>query len=209
MKLEDACDQLRTLLDEAARRRVIIGLVGEPGAGKSTCTAALLEQAAVWGIAAACLPMDGFHLADVELDRLGLRDRKGAIETFDAHGYLHTLDRVRRDESGVPVYAPGFERDLEQPIAGAIAILPEHRLVITEGNYLLDESAPWPQVKPLLDAVWAVAVDDDLRRSRLVARHVQFGKSPDAAQAWVESVDEPNAVRIRDSLGRADATIEV
>src|SRR6202022_510359 len=67
------------------------------------------------------VPMDGFHLADAELDRLGRRDRKGAPDTFDADGYTALLRRLRADEDSV-IYAPTFERDLEQPLAGSIPV---------------------------------------------------------------------------------------
>ena len=121
--------------------------------------------------------MDGFHLADVELVRRGLRDRKGAPETFDAWGYADLLARLRARPDHV-VVAPAFERGLEQPIAGAIPVPPEAGLVVTEGNYLLLDEPPWLAVRSRLDAVWHVRIDDGVRRERLVARHVEFGKSP-------------------------------
>ena len=125
--------------------------------------------------------MDGFHLADVQLDRLGLRDRKGAPETFDVDGYVAALPRLHSAPDSV-LYVPGFERDLEQPIAAAIAIPPSARLVITEGNYLLLPSGGWEHVRPLLAACWYVDLADDVRRERLIRRHQQFGKSPEAAR---------------------------
>ena len=132
------------------------------------------------------LPMDGFHLADVQLDRLGRRNRKGAPDTFDVDGYVAALRRLH-DEPDRTLFAPGFERDLEQPIAAAIAIPPSARLVVTEGNYLLLPDGGWERVRPLLAEVWHVEVDDDVRRERLVRRHEQFGKSPEAARAWVDA----------------------
>jgi len=181
-------------------RRALLGIAGSPGAGKTTLVEALV---AALGSQVAHVPMDGFHLADVELDRLGRRDRKGASDTFDAHGYLALLRRLRADEPHI-VYAPAFERDLEQPIAGAIAVLPEARLVITEGNYLLLDEGPWCEVAGVLDETWFCAVPDDVRRARLVARHVAFGKEPAAAEAWVQSVDEPNARLVEAARERAD-----
>lgn len=183
--------------------RVVLGITGPPGAGKSTLTSALL---AALGHDAAHLPMDGFHLADVQLDRLGLRDRKGAPETFDVDGYVAALRRLH-DEPDRTLYVPGFERDLEQPVAAAIAIPPSARLVVTEGNYLLLPSGGWERVRPLLDEVWFVEVDDDVRRQRLARRHEEFGKSPGAARAWVERVDEPNARAITATRDRADLVI--
>jgi pantothenate kinase len=149
--------------------------------------------------------MDGFHLADVELDWLGRRDRKGAIDTFDAYGYRAVLQRIR---DGVEtVYAPAFDRTVEQPIAGSIAVSPHARLIVTEGNYLLDDDDPWPRARGLLDEVWYLDVARDERRRRLIARHIEFGKSPAQAQAWVRDVDERNADRIENARSRADFTL--
>jgi pantothenate kinase len=184
----------------ARERRVIIGIAGSPGAGK-TAMAALI--ASIFDDIAVHVPMDGFHLADAELQRLGRLDRKGAIDTFDAYGYLALLQRIRSQGAGI-VYAPAFHRDIEQPIAGSIGVAPTVRLIITEGNYLLDDAEPWPQVRRTLDEVWFVDVASDERRRRLVARHIEFGKSPEQAQAWVRDVDDPNAERIERVRHKAD-----
>ena len=152
--------------------------------------------------------MDGFHLADVQLDRLGLRDRKGAPETFDVDGYVAALRRLH-DEPDRTLYVAGFERDLEQPISGAIAIPPTARLVITEGNYLLLPDGGWEGVRPLLAECWYVDLADDVRRQRLVRRHEQFGKSADEARAWVERSDEANARLVATTRDRADLVVRL
>jgi pantothenate kinase len=190
------------------RRRVVLGIAGAPGAGKSTLADALVaavgeREGADW---VAHVPMDGFHLADAQLDRLGSRSRKGAPDTFDADGYAHLLQRVV-DEPDSWVYAPGFDRTLEQPLAAAMVVPPAARLVVTEGNYLLLPETRWQQARAQLAEVWFVAGDDDVRRSRLVERHVTFGKAPAAAVAWVEQTDEVNAVVIAASASGADRVV--
>jgi pantothenate kinase len=193
-------------------RRAVLGIVGSPGSGKSTLAEALLTALRADPPAGlrpgwvAHVPMDGYHLADVELERLGLRHAKGVPDTFDAGGYAALLGRIRTDGNGV-IYAPAFERTLEQPLAGAIPVLPEARLVVTEGNYLLLDTGRWPAVRPLLDEVWFCALRDDVRLSRLHTRHVTFGKAPDEAEAWVKAVDEPNAVLIEATRDRADLIV--
>ena len=204
---------LSELVDRAAGllarpRRVVLGITGSPGAGKSTLTDLLLTslRADLGPRAVGHLPMDGFHLADVQLDRLGRRDRKGAPDTFDVDGYVAALQRLH-DGPDRTLFVPSFERDLEQPIAAAIAVEPSMRLVVTEGNYLLLSDGGWERVRPLLAETWFVEVDPDVRRDRLVRRHEQFGKSPADARAWVESTDEPNARLIESTRPHADLIV--
>jgi pantothenate kinase len=191
--------------DVAGGARRILGITGAPGVGKTTYA---LAQVAASGIPAAYVPMDGFHLADVSLTALGRLDRKGAPDTFDAWGYAALLRRLR-DERDHDVYAPGFERDLEQPIAGALAVPPEADLVVTEGNYLLLDRPEWRAVREQLDEVVHLVTDDDVRRRRLVARHVEFGKTLAEAEAWVARVDDANAALVEAAAHRADRVVEV
>ncbi|WP_006247242.1 nucleoside/nucleotide kinase family protein [Mycolicibacterium tusciae] len=186
----------------ARDRRVILGITGSPGAGKT----AMASRIASTVEDAVHLPMDGFHLADVQLQRLGRLDRKGAIDTFDAYGYLALLQRIRAQDTET-VYAPAFDRDIEQPVAGSIWVAPSARLIITEGNYLLDDDHPWPDVRSTLDEVWFVDLAPEERRRRLIARHVEFGKSLEQAQAWVRAVDDPNAERIERVRHKADLVV--
>ena len=186
-------------------RRRVIGITGAPGVGKTTYA---LAQVAASLVPAAYVPMDGFHLADVALAALDRLDRKGAPDTFDAWGYAALLRRLREERDHV-VYAPGFERDLEQPIAGALGVPPEAELVVTEGNYLLLDQPEWRAVRAQLDDVIHLVTDDAVRRERLVARHVEFGKSPAEAEAWVTRVDDANAALIEAAAHRADRMVRL
>jgi len=185
-------------------RRAVLGVTGAPGAGKTTLVEQLLAVLPAGSVAH--VPMDGFHLADVELERLGRRGRKGAPDTFDVAGYVVTLRRIRDDGSEV-VYAPGFERTLDQPIAASIAVPPAVRLVVTEGNYLLHGQDGWDQLADVLDEVWYVDLPDDERLARLVARHAAFGKAPHEAATWAHGSDQANALLVQASRERADLVV--
>src|SRR4051794_7252754 len=194
------------LADQSSR--AILGIAGSPGAGKSALVDVLVARIrAVKGDDwVAHVPMDGFHLADAQLDRIGARGRKGAPDTFDAAGYAHLLERLRA-EIDEPVYVPGLDRTLEQPLAAALVVLPSARLVVTEGNYLLIDDPHWERARRAMDAVWFVASEETMRVQRLVARHVQFGKTPQQARAWVATTDQRNSELVAGTVSKADRVI--
>jgi pantothenate kinase len=202
-------DELVDLIEKAAAPgiRYLLGITGSPGSGKTTLATALVARIDARRPGAAVhLPMDGFHLANVTLDRLGMHDRKGAIDTFDGWGFLALLDRVRA-ETDHTVYAPSFRRAVDEGIAGEIAIEPDAAIVVVEGNYLLAEQPPWSAVRSRLDAVWFCATSPQEREARLVDRHTRHGRSVEAATAWARDVDGANAVLIEASRTRANLVL--
>jgi len=184
----------------AAGGRRILGIAGPPGGGKSTVARTVVAEL---GDDARLVPMDGFHLAQAELVRLGRRDRMGAPDTFDAGGYANLLRRLKGEEE--VVYAPEFRREIEEPIAGAIAVPRHVPLIVTEGNYLL----LWPFIPPLLDESWYVETDEELRLQRLIQRHIEYGKTPEYARAWVMRSDQRNAEIIATTASRADVLVRL
>lgn len=201
LTVDEAIDRAATL---AAAGRTLIGIAGCPGAGKSTLSGAITGSVP----SSVVVPMDGFHMLNEDLVRLGRRDRKGAPDTFDADAYIAMLDRLRCQKSEI-VTAPRYDRAASAPVADAIAVGPDVALVITEGNYLLIDQSPWTAVRSLLDEVWFVDVDDTIRVPRLIARHIEFGKSADEAREWVMRSDEANAAVVAATRDRADVVVRL
>jgi pantothenate kinase len=200
--LHDLTGRARRLAVPGSRR--ILGIAGAPGAGKSTLAGQLVDSL---GGLAVLVPMDGFHLSQAELRRLGRSDRKGAPDTFDAVGYAALLARLRAAEPGTVVYGPAFDRSLEEPVAGSIPVPPDIPLVITEGNYLLHDDVEWVSVRALIDEVWFLELDPEVRAGRLVERHVRFGKDRQHAELWVRESDEANARLVERGRDRADLVV--
>jgi pantothenate kinase len=199
--LDPALKAIHSLVRDAAGR-TIVGICGPPGAGKSTLSEALIEALDRPAVA---VPMDGFHLSNVELERLGLTGRKGAPATFDAHGFVHLLRRLRAADE--LVYAPSYSRTLHESIGGVIPVPPDVQIVVVEGNYLLMDEGPWSQVRPLLDLAVYLDAPDRTRQESLVRRQLARGLDLDAAQDWVFNSDERNAEVIAATRSRADVVL--
>ncbi|WP_254782958.1 nucleoside/nucleotide kinase family protein [Curtobacterium sp. MCBA15_009] len=206
MRPDDAVERAVELA--RGRRRTVLGIAGAPGAGKSTLARRIVgavdERLGVG--TAVQVPMDGFHLSNAALDALGRHDRKGAVDTFDADGYVALVRRLA-DPTEPVVWAPDFDRRVDEPVAGSIAVPAATRLVVTEGNYLLDDAEPWPALGGLLTETWFCVVDDAVRVDRLVGRHMRHGRDHDAARTWAVEVDGVNAARVAPTVHRASRTV--
>jgi pantothenate kinase len=193
----------RALRDARGSKRVIIGIAGAPGAGKSTVSDNLLAEL---GSEAALFSMDGFHLDNSVLTRLGRMDRKGAPDTFDVDGFVAVLSRIRNGKECV--YVPEFDRALDASRAAVISIEPSVSIVVTEGNYLLSSHLGWKNVRAFLDETWWVDAKEQVRQQRLIGRHVRFGRSQAAAEEWVFRSDEANAAIVARDAESADLIID-
>jgi pantothenate kinase len=199
---EDAVARVSELLNSP--NRFILGIVGKPGVGKSTFTQFLSEHIASESIS--ILPMDGFHMSNEKLIELGRRDRKGAPDTFDIDDFAQSLAEVKAGHVS-DIRFPIFEREIEASIPDAGLIPAQAKLVVVEGNYLLHNVFGWEKIGNYLDESWFLDVDDELRMQRLIARHIQFGKTPEAANEWSRGTDEVNARLIEQSRSRATFTV--
>jgi pantothenate kinase len=205
MSIELLFEQIQSLLD-GERPRTLIGIVGKPGAGKSTVVEEISKK--FGSKLVSIIPMDGFHLSNEELISLGRRDRKGAPDTFDVEGFTSLIKRVKSD-SNVDHKFPIFHREIEASIADEGIVHKHSKVVVIEGNYLFSEDHNWSQVYALLNHTWFIEIEDKVRIERLINRHIRFGKTPEEAEAWSRGSDETNARFIDLTAYRAENLIKL
>ena len=191
---------------ENSSERVLIGIIGKPGAGKSTLSKFLMAKLPKEFVTV--VPMDGYHLSNKVLKDLNRADRKGAPDTFDVAGFISLVKRIRTEQTQ-NIYYPIFDRAIEESIAAQGVVTSATKVVIIEGNYLLHDDGGWEVCNDLLDESWMVDVDDDKRISRLISRHIAYGKDPEAAKAWAKGTDEVNAKLIERGRTRADFVVAI
>ena len=206
MSKEISNEEAKAIVVERAAesQRTIIGIIGKPGGGKSTLSKYLLKG--IDPTLVSVVPMDGFHLSNKVLKELGRSDRKGAQDTFDVKGFTTLIQRIKSDCAD-PIYYPIFDRSIEESIASQGVVYPSTRVVIVEGNYLMHDKDGWQEISPLLDQSWYAFLDEDLRISRLISRHIAYGKDPESAKAWAKGSDQVNAELIELGVGRCDFLI--
>ena len=202
--LDQALERVKNLCN--SDKRIIIGITGKPGAGKSTVTSYFLDNLPRNAISV--VPMDGFHLSTRQLERLKLSDKKGAFYTFDVDGFVNLLQRIN-SSTDKDIYFPIFHRNTKESFAGDGVVHANTKLVITEGNYLLFDQGGWERVQVELSEVWYIKVNDQLRLERLTKRHQVFGKDEKAAYDWAHGTDEANAEIVQATLSRADVILEL
>jgi pantothenate kinase len=205
MSIELLFEQIQSILDGQSAR-TLIGIVGKPGAGKSTVVEEIQKRFDSSKVS--IIPMDGFHLSNEELISLGRRERKGAPDTFDVEGFTSLIMRVKQIKNEDLAF-PIFHREIEASVENEGIVSKESRVVVIEGNYLFSTEHNWDQVYPLLDHTWFIEIDDEVRIERLIARHIRYGKTPEEAEAWSRGSDEVNARFITSTAHRAENRIKL
>ena len=181
--------------------RVLVGIAGAPGAGKSTLAEALVDRL---GPQAALVPMDGFHLDNAILDARGRRFAKGSPDTFDVAGFEAILQRLK---AGGEVIVPVFDRYIDVSRGSARVVPPAARIIVAEGNYLLLRDAPWDRLHALWDLTAFLDVPLAELERRLIDRWHHHGLSDEDARRRAFDNDIPNARRVIDGSVAADVVL--
>ena len=205
MSLELLFEQIQSSLDGQSAR-TIIGIVGKPGAGKSTVVEEIAKR--FDSNTVSIIPMDGFHLSNEELISLGRRERKGAPDTFDVEGFTSLIKKVKINYN-IDHTFPIFHREIEASVDNEGIVPKESRVVVIEGNYLFSTDHNWGGIYSLLNHTWFIEIDDEVRVERLIARHIRYGKTPEEAEAWSRGSDETNARFIGLTANRAENRINL
>jgi len=198
--LDHVTNQIQILAK--ASKRIIVGIAGAPGSGKSTLVSGLCAKLD----GAVVVPMDGFHLDNEILQQRGMMLRKGSPASFDAEGYYQLISRLKHAKE--TVYAPIFDRSCDLSKAGAIAIASNVKIILTEGNYLLLDQAPWNKLTELFDLTVCLDVSEETLRKRLVDRWLGYGLSLEEALKRAESNDLINATLVTQHSKQADISIK-
>lgn len=211
---QESLDAFALGMLEIARKhalyRPVFALSGILGSGKSTLAHQL--ESRLQDLSPGCvrvIPLDGFHLSNAELERQGLRHLKGSPQTFDFAAYLRTLEQVRFRQ-GV-VRFPVYDRSVHEPVLRSTpqqTVDSSVRLILTEGNYLLLEDAPWSSLRKLLDVTWMLRTPVEVARERLLQRHVQGGRTPEDALLHYQRCDEPNTQLVLERSREPDCFLE-
>jgi len=206
MKLEHLVNRIVENAKDSLR--YIVAVAGPPASGKTTLADRLRETINAQYENDPCIvvPMDGFHLDNEQLDKMGMRNVKGAPQTFDAEGFVRLIKQIRAGDQMVVI--PQFDRSLDMVVAGDRAVTPDHRIVVVEGNYLLLKEPPWDGLNTLFDLSVMVSPKIDILEARLISRWIKHGMPKVDAIARALSNDIPNARYVLANSGSAEISIE-
>lgn len=189
-----------------ATGRLLVGVAGVPGSGKTSVAA---RACTLLGDNTAVVGMDGYHYPRAVLDTFKdgefAHARRGAPFTFDAVGFVSLLRRLR---SGDAVRVPTFDHAAKDPAPGEMLDTGVDTIIV-EGNYLLLNDGAWKEVKGILDEVSFLDVDVEQAMCRVEDRHVrEMGVDRGEARQRVDGNDRLNAMQIIKSRERADFCID-
>ena len=192
MKAGDLVDHIIRRSD--GNQRFIIAIAGPPGAGKSTLSEQLVTMLKTRSRHSRIISMDGFHLENSTLKRLGLFDKKGSPTTFDVPAFIQVMKRLAAYESDVAI--PKFDRKKDISIERASIVSTQDKILIVEGNYLLLNDEQWVELQDIWDETVFINPGMDILEKRLIDRWLSYGMDNESAKNRAFGNDIPNAKNI-------------
>jgi len=188
--------------------RLMIGIAGPPGAGKSTLAEALVDalNARLPNHPAEAVPMDGFHYDNAILDARDMRARKGSPETFDADGFVALMRRLRSERGDIAI--PVFDRKDDLARGSARIVGAKQRLLIIEGNYILLNRPVWQELRSLFDLTVFLHPSLATIEARLIQRWLDNGCDAATAALRARGNDLTNAQTVLAHSTLADIVLQ-
>jgi|SRR3989344_1729552 len=202
-------DLLRKLFDIYESKhtpRVVVGLMGPTGSGKSLTAAVLAEvaQQIPNPFEFHTLGIDAYHFTNEYLHHSDLKERKGMPDTYDNAQLAEDILRFRAGET---VSFPSYSRATHDPVPHAHTIKNQDALLLIEGLWLKYDKGGWEQIGPLLDFSIFIDAEKEHVRDAVIARHIRGGRSAADAAAYYDSVDASNFDAVLLSKQRADMVV--
>ena len=204
-------------LANASQRRVLVGVTGGAGSGKTVLSHLLCRTINALSNQEIAVPLstDAYHYPNAVLDsqvRVAdgiahpLRRLKGLPPTFDTKAMAADLRRVRTsDEPAIPL--PIYDRDQHDPVPGGLCVRSQHRVVIVEGLHLLRPEPEWHAARDCLDFCILLDLSLETCRRRVTERKIAAGRTLDDVLAHFERVDLPTLHAVQDPVHRAAADL--
>lgn len=207
---------LRLLELRHSQNRILAAVAGPPGSGKTAFATLLvaLINAKMQREEAVLIQQDGWHYPNVYLDShmiqhkgevIILRRLKGSPETYDTESIYAFLQRCK---AGDQIEYPVYSRQLHDPIPNAGRITANHHIVVLEGNYWLLREDPWQQFQALFDMRLLITAPQKKLVEGLRQRHLRGGKTLEAANRQITSVDLPNIERVAKNSVSAEVIVQ-
>jgi pantothenate kinase len=212
--LTDPVGRIENLLNNSSTR-ILIGLSGLPGAGKSTYAEVLQRQAdlRLGSGVLLTLGMDGFHLTKAALGRMAdpatALARRGAPWTFDVEGLAQRLRMVKDYYKKSNVYWPDFQHGVGDPLADLHVVAPDVKVVMVEGLYMLYDKEGWQDVSCQFDERWYLDTPEETAYERLVTRHmISKNLTRSEAESRVDFNDKLNGALIFSTREQSDWRVQ-
>lgn len=207
----DLFKELVDIYQTNQKPRMVVGMAGPAGAGKSVIAAIFQEIAKQVSLPFRfeSVGIDAFHYTnDFLIANMSggetLKNHKGRFDTYDVDKLVTSLMRFSRGEE---VSLPKYSRKIHDPIENTVTIHEQNAVLLVEGLWLLYDQHGWDKVGELLDFSIFVEADKDKVKQGVVGRHMAGGRAPEEALEYYEANEEKNFDFIMQTKSKADKII--